>query len=310
MCVGSFQEQRLSKLGSIRLRHDPAWAVRAHGWPLLCPFRISERALAWAIDLPRAGARVVQVQWTGRSRALSIWVDGGVLGKEEERLLRQKVSWMFRADERFEEFWGLCEHDKKLRECSRRRMGALIRSPDIFEDVVKTMCTVNCHWRNTQKMVEKLCVLFGKSYENVGSLDGKQWTFPSVQSLAGASERGLKKAGLGFRAAWVSKFARSVVDERIDLDAWSCEQDVACLRASLLGVVGLGSYSANHMLMLLGHYAFVPCDSEVCSYLGFPPKTQAAVLERTVQKRYRRWGKYAFLAYKFERVLAGYCADS
>ena len=40
------------------------------------------------------------------------------------------------------------------------------------------------------------------------------------------------------------------------------------LRSSLLGVKGVGSYAANHLLMLLGHYDQIPCDSEVREYLG------------------------------------------
>ena len=43
---------------------------------------------------------------------------------------------------------------------------------------------------------------------------------------------------------------------------------------TLLGVTGIGPYGANHMLVLLGHYGFVPCDSEVRAYLGLPPKTK------------------------------------
>jgi hypothetical protein len=67
-------------------------------------------------------------------------------------------------------------------------------------------------------------------------------------------------------------------------------------------VTGNGSYGANHLLMLLGHYGHIPCDSEVWAYLGISPKASQKEVERAAAKRYGHWGKYCFLAYKFERV--------
>lgn len=32
-----------------------------------------------------------------------------------------------------------------------------MRSATVFEDIVKTICTVNCHWRNTKLMVSMRC---------------------------------------------------------------------------------------------------------------------------------------------------------
>ncbi len=54
--------------------------------------------------------------------------------------------------------------------------------------------------------------------------------------------------------------------------------------------------------MLLGHYGDIPCDSEVRAYLGVSPKAVTKKAERGAAKRYGHWGKYCFLAYKFERV--------
>ena len=65
---------------------------------------------------------------------------------------------------------------------------------------------------------------------------------------------------------------------------------------------GVGSYAANHLLMLLGHYDQIPCDSVVREYLGMSPKASQKEVEQAVAKRYGHWGRFAFLAYKFERV--------
>jgi N-glycosylase/DNA lyase len=205
---------------------------------------------------------------------------------------------MFRADEDFSEFWALCRSHPALRHCALNRTGALLRSATVFEDVVKTICTVNCHWRNTKRMVTNLCRLFGEPCPGVADA----FAFPTPEPMAAASEQDFQEARLGFRARYIRELARRVVDGELDLNAWCRQRDPAVLREMLLSVKGIGSYGANHMLMLLGHYGMIPCDSEVRAYLGIAAKASAREVERRAANRYGRWGRYAFLAYKFERV--------
>jgi 3-methyladenine DNA glycosylase/8-oxoguanine DNA glycosylase len=180
------------------------------------------------------------------------------------------------------------------------RTGSLLRCPTVFEDVVKTICTSNAHWRNTKTMVTNLCRIFGEACPG----DDEVFTFPSPDRLAAASPCELQAAKLGFRARYVSEFARRVVNGDLDLDAWCQEKDTAARREVILGVRGIGNYAANHLFMLLSHYDQIPCDSEVRSYLGISPKKSQKEVERIVVKRYGQWGRFAFLAYKFERVFA------
>ena len=302
MCPNETLTQTWRKLGTLTLHHDPGWAVRSHGWPLLRPFMVDGNRLNWVMDLPYSGVRQVQVRWSVGSWRLSIWTSGELMTSEDQAYIRNTVGWMFRRDERFDEFWTLCSKRTILRPCVELGMGALLRSPSVFEDVVKTMCTMNCHWRNTKRMVDNLCAQFGQSAE-VNGAEQKVFAFPVPGRLAKASEVHLKRASLGFRARFISGFSRSVANGQIILEDWAVEEDPDRLRSTLLGVAGIGPYGANHMLMLLGHYRLVPCDSEVRTYLGLPPTTHQKTVEREVVNRYQRWGKYAFLAYKFERVL-------
>jgi hypothetical protein len=54
--------------------------------------------------------------------------------------------------------------------------------------------------------------------------------------------------------------------------------------------------------MLLGHYDHIPCDSVVREYLGMSSKAAQKEVERAAVKRYGHWGRFTFLAFKFERV--------
>jgi N-glycosylase/DNA lyase len=206
---------------------------------------------------------------------------------------------MFRADEDFEEFWELCRGHAVLWHCRSKRTGALLRCGTVFEDMVKTICTMNCSWSNTKLMVSSLCRTFGEPCDGDGA---EAFTFPTPERLAAASEDELRGAKLGFRARYIRELARRVAGGDLDLDAWCRERDPDALRAALLGVKGIGSYGANHLLVLLGHYGEIPCDSEVRQYLGASPKAAQKEVERTAAKRYGKWGRFAYLAYKFERV--------
>jgi hypothetical protein len=101
-------------------------------------------------------------------------------------------------------------------------------------------------------MVANLCRMFGEP------CDGDSFTFPTPERLAAVPEDDLKEAKLGFRARYISEFARRVDGGDLDLDAWCGEPDPDALRTALLGIKGVGSYGANHLLMLLGITARSP----------------------------------------------------
>ena len=285
---------------TIHLRHSPGFTAWSHGWAYLAPFSDDGDYLRWAVALPKAGPRHISIRWSDESSTIRVGIPGRKIGEADRQFIRDRVRWMFRADEDFTEFWKLCRGHAVLRHCKANRTGSLLRCSTVFEDVVKTICTINAHWRNTKTMVANLCRMFGEACPG----DDEAFTFPGPDRLAAASHRDLQEAKFGFRARYVSEFARRVVDGDLDLDAWCREEDTAALRATVLGVKGLGNYAANHLLMLLGHYDQIPCDSEVRSYLKISPQASLKEVERVVAKRYGHWGRFAYLAYKFERVFA------
>src|ERR687898_484562 len=63
-----------------------------------------------------------------------------------------------------------------------RGAGRMMRSATVFEDVVKTICTTNCAWSGTVRMVTALV-------ENLGEVsDRGQRAFPAPQAMAAAPE--------------------------------------------------------------------------------------------------------------------------
>lgn len=207
---------------------------------------------------------------------------------------------MFRAEEDFGRFWRICEEDPALRPARDLRAGALLRAGSLFEDVVKTMLTVNCTWTNTTRMSTRLCQSFGRPARDG---DVERFTFPAAKDLARATDAELRATGLGYRAPWISRFATDAVSGRIDLDRWVTMEDPQALRNEALEVAGVGPYSANHILMTLGHYGMIPPDTEVAADLGLPPGASTKEIEAAASAAYGKWGAYAFLAYRLRGYL-------
>lgn len=279
----------------LHLKHSPELAVTSHGWPRLRPFELEDDRLLWIADLPDSGPRRIEITW--EQREVFARIGGPRVTSRDMDIIRRRVGWMFRENEDFEPFWRASEGHAVLGRCAELGAGALIRSATVFEDVVKTLCTTNCHWRNTKRMVARICEVFGKP-----CIGGSSFTFPTPERVASASVGELKGVGLGYRAEFVRGFACRVIEGDLDVESW-VGRDPYDLRRELLKIPGIGPYSANHMLMLLGYYGFIPCDSEVRSYLGLPADTSGPGIDRAAHERYAAWGDYAFLAYKFERVL-------
>ena len=293
----------ISRSVEFQLKHDPHFAVISHGWASLAPLhRKDDCSFIWSAVLPDAGPTCVKVSWQRQRRRVRASLKGRLsISSVDHTFLRVSLRWMFRADESFVDFWIACKNSP-LKVACEMRAGALLRSASIFEDIVKTMCTTNCHWRNTKRMVSGLCVSLGKPCD----LGGAEvvFSFPDCHDIALARMSKLKGIGLGYRAEYLKKFACNVKSGKCDLNHITEIREANILREKLLVIKGIGPYAAHHIMMLLGHYDCIPCDSEVAAYLGLRARTSVKKIERTATARYGRWGRFSFLAYKLERVLS------
>ena len=63
-----------------------------------------------------------------------------------KRLPKDRLRWLALYDEHVVQWL-----------CGLRQRRQKPSHPRLFEDVAKTICTINAHWRNTKRMVENLC---------------------------------------------------------------------------------------------------------------------------------------------------------
>jgi 3-methyladenine DNA glycosylase/8-oxoguanine DNA glycosylase len=88
--------------------------------------------------VPR-GARTVRITATGRK--LKVEAVAGSVGAQAHDALTKTVAHMFRLDEDLSGFYTLVGADGELSWCARGA-GRMLRAPTVFEDVVKTICTL------------------------------------------------------------------------------------------------------------------------------------------------------------------------
>ena len=168
--------------------------------------------------------------------------------------------------------------------------GGMLRGTSAFEDVIKTVCTTNCDWRNTKRMVERLCV--------IGDGD-----FPTPVQVLEQSERRLARTtSCGYRARTIRIIADQTAQGKLPLDAWAGAGDFSRIKDALMPIWGIGPYALHHIMVLLGDYSTIPVDSEVLKYLRATHFDGRKVSERVAVRPYERFGEHRYLAFKFGRV--------
>lgn len=276
-------------------RFDFRKLVLAHGWAFLPPFEWDDELSRLVRPLRLPSGRQIPVAIsaitnTDRSMIKVRAAPGHCFAPDERREVRAQARRMLRLDEDFSDFHQVCESDPNLRFVAEERCGGLLRAPSAFEDLVKTVCTTNCDWRNTKKMCSSLC-------ESTGG------GFPEPRHLLQFSPRQLAKAvPVGYRSETILETARLSAEGRLDVDAWARAGDFERVRKTLGAIKGIGPYCVNHMLVLLGGYSDIPVDSEVLKYLRETHFGGKAVCPREAVRPYDRYGSFGFLAFKFGRM--------
>ena len=178
--------------------------------------------------------------------------------------------------------------------------GRLMRSPTVFEDVIKTICTTNCAWSATVRMVDAIVAQLGTPVPGAAPSVPRGRTFPSPAVMAEAPEAFYRDvARAGYRGAYMRRIAEMIVSGELDLEALAAspagEVSDDELRARLEELPGVGPYASAHIMLLIGRRSFLVLDSWTRpTYARITGRTAA---DRTIQRRFRRYGPYAGLAF-------------
>jgi 3-methyladenine DNA glycosylase/8-oxoguanine DNA glycosylase len=299
----------MARMSHLRLdvRHpfDFRAAATSHGWIALAP-------TTWVVER-RAVQRVERLS-TGTVVLLDI--SGGRTADQPTVIVRVNsltpvttcdrteicaaVGCMFRLEEDFSEFYALCQTRGGLWTRLTVGWGRLLRSPTVFEDVVKTICTTNTRWSGTKRMVAQLVATFGEPY----AADPTLRAFPTAQAIAQADPRLLTETiPLGYRGPYIHRLAQQVVSGELDLEGFrDTSMPTQTLKRKLQAIRGVGPYATHTLLMLLGRYEELAIDSEMRAFVRqryFNGKTPT---DKEILALYEDWGRWRYLAYWFDPV--------
>ena len=310
------KSSRSIEIGKARLSVIPpvpfqfAHNATFHGWVALPPNNWNtERQSVGRVEKLSSGG-VVTLDMTGKDTGenpvISIavcWAMTGAgdqlgpkrLSSQQLAEIRAAVRRMFRLDEDFSEFYALCNKRGHRWRKPTTGLGRMLRSPSVFEDVVKTICTINIQWGGTKRMLQKLVDEFGESFPG----DPAVRAFPSPGAIASVSEESFtERVRMGYRSPYIHRLAGQVASGELDLERLL---DPAIptpeLTARLRSIKGVGNYATATLLMLLGRYDELAVDTVFRQFVSkkyFAGRTPSDADAREI---YTKWGRWKYLAF-------------
>jgi 3-methyladenine DNA glycosylase/8-oxoguanine DNA glycosylase len=273
--------------------------IVSHGVASLPPAELDEEARTLEITLPvDAAARTVRISEAGNGKArLEIL---GRTGPRQADRLTEAVRHVLRLDEDLSEFYALAAKDPELAWVASGA-GRMVRSATVFEEVVKTVCTTNCTWSATERMVGALVAHLGIAAPGAPAEGSGGRTFPTPAAMAKAPEAWYRDvARAGYRGAYLRTLAATVASGELDLEELNADDlpDDEVERR-LLALPGVGPYAAAHVMTLIGRYSRLILDSwtrpKYAKLNGDEAATDAEIVARFAP--YERYAGLAFWLY-------------
>jgi 3-methyladenine DNA glycosylase/8-oxoguanine DNA glycosylase len=269
--------------------------INSHGWRQLAPFLYDESTNTLSYILRLSNGRVIELKF--RADTEGVAVETEKLDKPERREVVDKVEWMFGLNMDFSLFYRASRVEPKLIHAKKLARGRVLRSPTLFEDVIKTILTTNTLWAATKNMTLKLVNELGDPLPE----DLSRRAFPTPEAVAASSPEFLKeKMRVGYRAPAIHQLAVRVASGKFDLESLkTSDLPTLELRKELLTINGVGPYAAANLLMILGKHDFIPIDSYALKMVSNEWYRGEPITAKEVEKRFERWGEFKGLAFWF-----------
>ena len=278
------REFSLKMTDAFSFRHT----VYSHGWSELLPFQLDEQS--WRLTYVfRTSSKPVSAVISAVDGRLQVDVSGS---RFDEAKLASDVRHILRLDEPLEDFYKLTDEDERLSWIANANAGRLIRSPTVFEDLVKTLCTTNCSWSLTKSMVTKLVEKLGDPAIGGGH------AFPTPEALASKSEKFYRdEIKAGYRSPYFVELANAVASGELDPESWlTSDLPTTELKKEIKKIKGVGDYAADNLLKLLGRYDGLALDSWLRSQFYKKHNCERTCADKKIERHYKKYGEWRGLA--------------
>jgi 3-methyladenine DNA glycosylase/8-oxoguanine DNA glycosylase len=288
--------------------------IQSHGWVQLAPYGFDESTSTFTYVDRLSSGRVIEYRISESPDGVQVQTES--LTKPEQVEAKEKVRWMFALDSDFSAFYKATRKEPKLRHAGKLARGRLLRSPTLFEDVVKTILTTNTLWAATKRMTLNLIREFGEPLSTAlsggsrrklsrsaveGQVEETKRAFPTPQAIAASTPEALKeKVRVGYRAPAIHELAVRVASGEFDLEALKTSSlPTLELRKELLRINGVGPYAAANLLLILGRPDFIPVDSWALKLVSHEWHDGQPVTAKDVESHFEKWGEFKGFAFWF-----------
>ena len=263
----------------------------SHGWYDLPPFELNQQTwtLTRVVDIGKARPLTIEIK--AAKRGLSVSIPSNVSKPVTDRIVRD-VRHMLRLDEDMNGFYEAVARDADFSWIASSGAGRMLRAPTVFEDLVKMICTTNCSWALTDKMINALVDALGRE-----SAGGRR-AFPAPEAMAEMSEAFYRdEVRSGYRAAYLKELAERVASRDIDVEGWlTSELPSVELKKEMKRVKGVGDYAAENMLKLVGRYDGLALDSWLRGKFARIRNGSRKTSDKKIARYYSRFGEWRGLA--------------
>jgi len=265
--------------------------VISHGWCELLPFEVDRDnwQLTRVIELGERAPVTVIMTATRRFVRLST---SRSLGKAEVKEVVRATRHILRLDDDLGHFYRTTNDDPEFEWIARQGAGRMLRSPTVFEDLVKMICTTNCSWSLTQKMVTGLV-------ENLGrEAKGGRRTFPTPEAMALMPVKFyVNEVRAGYRAPYLKDLADRVASASLNVEEWlTSTLPTPLLVKEIRSVKGAGPYTSENLLKLLGRYDGLALDSWTRAKFFKVRNNGRKASDKKIARYYSRFNEWRGLA--------------
>jgi 3-methyladenine DNA glycosylase/8-oxoguanine DNA glycosylase len=278
--------------------------VLSHGWHQCRPFRwdadagVLERVLR-----TETGIHVVTVREDEPGR-LQVRVEDSE--RPESMADRETIEATLRRMLGFETdltgFYERCASHETLSRVPSLGAGRLMRSPTVWEDMVRSICATNIAWSQAVRLSDRVAELG----DRVGPVEAGRWAWPVPEQVAAAGADVLRETcRLGYRAPYVAELAARMQSR--DLDTGPVERGEVSgdeLRTFFLSVKGIGKATANFLAILYGDYEQISIDSAVYNFVGGKYFDGEKPTDAQITALYEPFGEWAALACWYDGMLS------
>ena len=272
----------------------------SHGFHDLAPAQIDEqeRSLTLTLRVPRGRPRRITIR-PGRRGTARVDVTGPTPSATASASIARDVARVLHLDQDLAGFYAIAADDPALA-WATAGAGRMLRSPTVWEDVVKTLCTTNCSWGLTVTMVNALVTNLGDA--PIGAREALANAFPTPSVMAAQDERFYREVvRSGYRAPRFIELATLEATGAIELEtlgaASRSELPDEEVERQLLALPGIGPYGAAHIMMTLGRNSKLILDSWTRPKYRKSSGARRQPTDAQIIKRFRRYGPEAGLAF-------------